>query len=443
MSGVSYQGSGILMRKIILFSVLLILGLAGSQVLPAVAGDAWEASAHAIKLATMLGLAFIMIHVGYEFDIDRSNLRQYGWDYLVAATAAAFPWLFCCLYFIFVMSPQETWGSWGLWQESLLASRFAAPTSAGVLFSMLAAAGLAATWMYHKARILAIFDDLDTVLLMIPLKMMIVGVRWQLAFIVFLMAGTLWLAWRYLHRCRIPITWPWVLGYATCITLVCELIYFSSKLVDEVVPIHIEVLLPAFVLGCVIARPTAIGGAEHSEPAHDVLETPQERRASTLVSAAFMICVGLSLPPLLGLAGSAEQVAEADAAAARAYVIEDEETLNGEVEHAMGPACAAADELDWGLVVVHVLAITVLSNLGKMFPLFCYRREVSWRERLAVAVAMFPRGEVGAGVLVISLSYGIGGPMIIVAMFSLALNLLCTGVFIAIVKALLRSADRE
>lgn len=30
---------------------------------------------------------------------------------------------------------------------------------------MLAAAGLAATWLYRKARILAIFDDLDAVLL--------------------------------------------------------------------------------------------------------------------------------------------------------------------------------------------------------------------------------------------------------------------------------------
>jgi hypothetical protein len=35
--------------------------------------------------------------------------------------------------------------------------------------------------VFRKARVLAIFDDLDTVLLMIPLKMMIVGLRWQMA----------------------------------------------------------------------------------------------------------------------------------------------------------------------------------------------------------------------------------------------------------------------
>ena len=50
------------------------------------------------------------------------------------------------------------------WKETMLAGRFAAPTSAGILISMLAAAGLGSTWLVRKARILVIFDDLDTVL---------------------------------------------------------------------------------------------------------------------------------------------------------------------------------------------------------------------------------------------------------------------------------------
>jgi amino acid permease len=50
---------------------------------------------------------------------------------------------------------------------------------------------------------------------------------------------------------------------------------------------------------------------------------------------------------------------------------------------------------------------------------------------------MWPRGEVGAGILVLSLSYGIGGPIVTVAMLSLALNLALTGVFILIVKKLI------
>ncbi len=61
---------------------------------------------------------------------------------------------------------------------------------------------------------LAIFDDIDTILFMIPLKMMMVGLRWQLAAIVLVMAVLLWAGWRFLHAWRIPITWPWVMAYA-------------------------------------------------------------------------------------------------------------------------------------------------------------------------------------------------------------------------------------
>jgi Kef-type K+ transport system membrane component KefB len=89
-----------------------------------------------------------------------------------------------------------------------------------------------------------------------------------------------------------------------------------------------------------------------------------------------------------------------------------------------------------GLIVLHVLIVTIISNLGKMFPALCYREEAHWRERLALAIGMWPRGEVGAGVLVISMSYGIGGPVVTIAMLSLALNLLLTGIFIYVVKRL-------
>jgi hypothetical protein len=51
---------------------------------------------------------------------------------------------------------------------------------------------------------------------------------------------------------------------------------------------------------------------------------------------------------------------------------------------------------------------------------------------------MFPRGEVGGGVLVVSLSYGIGGIPATAAALSLALNLLLTGGFIVAVKKLLK-----
>ena len=118
------------MRKVLIYSVLLFIGLGLSQVLPAVLGDAHKIVADLVRVLTMTGLAFIMIHVGFEFHLDKSNLRQYGWDYVVAFTAASFPWILVTGYFVFVMLPSGLWGDLTAWKETLLAGRFAAPTSA-------------------------------------------------------------------------------------------------------------------------------------------------------------------------------------------------------------------------------------------------------------------------------------------------------------------------
>lgn len=405
------------MKKVLIYSLLLVAGLVASQFLPSLFGSAMGAASLTITLLTLTALSFIMIHVGYEFDIDKNNLRQYGWDYVVAFTAASFPWIFCTAYFVFVMLPPDVWNTWPAWKETLLAGRFAAPTSAGVLFSMLAAAGLAATWLYRKARVLAIFDDLDTVLLMIPLKMAMVGLAWQLGIIAGVMVVLLWIAYRFLHQLRIPATWPWVLGYAAGIALTCEAIHLLSKEINESVPMHIEVLLPAFVLGCIIRRPS---DDQPGAPAVDLHEhaDPAEARASTIISAIFMVLVGLNMPAILGAGASDPE--------STAHAVTTAKTVTG-----------SQPPVSWGMMAFHVVALTVLSNLGKMFPALCYRREAHWRERLAVAIGMWPRGEVGAGVLVISLAYGIGGPIVTAAMLSLSLNLLLTGFFILMVKKLL------
>ncbi len=438
------------MRKVLVFSVLLLLGLVGSQWLPGVIGPGYGTFGDIVRVLTMAGLSFIMIRVGYEFDLDKSNLGQYGWDYVIAFTAASFPWIFATVYFVFVLLPPDVWGTMAAWQESLLAGRFAAPTSAGVLFSMLAAAGLGATWLFRKARILAIFDDLDTVLLMIPLKMLMVGLAWQLGVIVVVMAVMLAVAYVFLHRIRIPVTWPWVLAYAAGITAVSEVVYKGSKLIDESVPIHIEVLLPAFVLGCVLAYPKSaeskeVGGKPQNEEhdahvGHEVIETPTEKRVTAIVAGVFMVLVGLSMPMILAgdSAGQGGATATAVAPSLRAGGSPAAEATAAQVGAAreIGRVTAAQPPMGWGMIALHVLIVTILSNLGKMFPAFCYRREAHWRERMAVAVGMWPRGEVGAGVLVISLSYGIGGPIVTIAMLSLALNLLLTGVFIYAVKRL-------
>ncbi len=387
------------MKKVGLYSALLLSGLIGSQWLPSVFPEVFSALVTPIKMMTMFCLAFIMIHVGLEFEIDKSNLRQYGWDYVVAATAAAFPWILCAMYFIFVMTSAEGWFNFDAWKQCLLVSRFSAPTSAGVLFSMLAAAGLASTWVFKKARILAIFDDLDTILLMIPLKILMVGLKWQLGVIVLVIAVLLYIAWKYLHSFKLPTSWGWILFYSALITVGCELIYLTSRFIDDLVPIHLEVLLPAFVMGCVLAH------------GHGSLNSKMEERISNGMTGLFMVLVGLAMP--LIVASSSGTTSSTTSA-----------LIGGEWP-------------GWGMIITHVLVITVISNIGKMFSLLCYRREASLKERLALSVAMFPRGEVGAGVLVISLSYGIGGPVVTVALLSLALNLVMTGIFIAIVKKLL------
>jgi Kef-type K+ transport system membrane component KefB len=407
------------MRRVLIYSLLLLGGLAASQALPALGVEPHGPLSHAVRLVTMVGLAFIMIHVGHEFDLDKSDLRRYGWDYVVAATAATFPWILVSLYFVFVLAPAGLWGNPELWKEALLQGRFAAPTSAGVLFAMLAAAGLATTWVFRKARVLAIFDDLDTILLMIPLKFLLVGFKWQLLGLLALVGVLLWAGWKYLHRWRIPYSWPWVLGYAAALAVGSEAIFQLSGMFDPQTPIHFEVMLPAFILGCMMAKP------EHGLDERDALEgqqpdsdSKQEQRVSEIISGSFMLLVGLSMPSIVGSALPATGAG-------------------------VGRVSNGAGFPGWGMLAVHVLVVTALANLGKMFPALCYRKKASLRERLALSVALFPRGEVGAGVLVISLAYGISGTATTVALLSLALNLMLTGVFIVAVKRLLASDRPE
>merc|ERR1711907_325685 len=104
------------------------------------------------------------------------------------------------------------------WKMALLAGRFAAPTSAGILFTMLEAAGMKETWLFQKARILAIFDDLDTLLLMVPLKAIIVGLKWELLIDLFWVALCITVMYKYLHAVDIPSTWWGVASYAAGIT---------------------------------------------------------------------------------------------------------------------------------------------------------------------------------------------------------------------------------
>ena len=390
------------MKKIILFSVFLLLGLAGSQLFPILLGA--EIHAHLKPFfdgMLYICLAFIMINVGREFELDKTKWKSYTEDYFIAMATAAVPWLLICGYFILLM-PAQYRMDWGAWKETLLLSRFAAPTSAGILFTMLAAAGLKKSWVYQKTRVLAIFDDLDTILLMIPLQVLMIGMKWQLGVVVLFVFLCLYLGWTRLNSIRMIQHWSAILGYATVLVFIFQGLYVVTKeIFGPDSAIHIEILLPAFVLGMMMKT------KEH--------HTKADETASSVISYMFMYLVGMSAPLFVGVDFSATAG----------------DCVIGQV-----------GDMSWGEIAGHVLVTTALSNIGKLLPMFFYR-DKSLTERLALSIGMFTRGEVGAGIVFIALGYGLGGPLLAISLLTILTNLILTGFFVMIVKALAMKADRQ
>ena len=385
------------MRKVLSFSVFLIIGLLLSQFLPVLAGSGYGAVKTVANILLYICLGFIMINVDREFEVDKSRWKSYTEDYFIAMATAAMPWLLIALYYVFVLLPPEFWNSWEAWKENLLLSRFAAPTSAGILFTMLAAIGLKASWMYKKIQVLAIFDDLDTILLMIPLQIMMIGLRWQLIIVVLIVFLLLLFGWRQLSKYNWRQDWKAILFYSTLVFVATQSLYLISKgLYGEEGSIHIEVLLPAFILGMIMK--------------HKEIDTPMERNVSTGISFLFMFLVGMSMPHFIG--------------------VNFAETQAGEYS-----VTGSQEMMPWGVIALHVLIVSLLSNIGKLFPVFFYR-DRKFSERLALSIGMFTRGEVGAGVIFIALGYNLGGPALAISVLTIVLNLILTGIFVLWVKKL-------
>lgn len=392
------------MRKVLSFSAFLMVGLFVSQYLPVWAGGNYDAVKAVSNVLLYVCLGFIMINVGREFEVDKSRWQTYAKDYFIAMATAAMPWFFIAIYYIYVLLPPEYWNSWEAWKENLLLSRFAAPTSAGILFTMLAAIGLKSSWIYKKIQVLAIFDDLDTILLMIPLQIMMIGLRWQLLVIILIVFLLLSLGWKQLGRYNWRQDWKAILLYSIVVFICTQSLYLISKhLYGEDGSIHIEVLLPAFVLGMVM---------KHRE--HD---TPMEQKVSTGISFIFMFLVGVSMPRFLG-------VDFTEASAGQYSVTGSQEMMS------------------WGMITLHVIIVSLLSNVGKLFPVFFYR-DRKFSERLALSIGMFTRGEVGAGVIFIALGYNLGGPALIISVLTIVLNLILTGIFVLWVKRLALISYKE
>ena len=389
------------MKKILLFSFFLVVGLVVSQFLPSLVGANYSLVKTVSNSLLYVCLAFIMINVGREFEMDKTRWRSYTEDYFIAMATAAFPWIFVALYYMFVLLPDIYWSSGEAWKENLLLSRFAAPTSAGILFTMLAAAGLKASWVYKKVQVLAIFDDLDTILLMIPLQIMMVGLRWQLGVIILIVMVLLMIGWKKMGTYNMRQDWKAILLYAIVTLAFTQGIYLVSKhFYGEEASIHIEVLLPAFVLGMIMK--------------HKHIDTKTEHNVATAISFLFMFLVGVSMPVFFGV-DFAKQSAEAS-------------TITG-----------AQPMMSWPMILLHGVIVSFLSNIGKLFPLFFYRDRRK-RERLALSIGMFTRGEVGAGIIFIALGYNLGGPALMISVLTIVFNLILTGIFVIWVEKLTRSA---
>ena len=216
------------MRKVLSFSLFLMLGLVASQLLPGALGTAYPGFKATADTLLYVCLGFIMINVGREFEIDKTHWRSYTADYFIAMATAALPWLLIVLYYIFVLLPSDLWADSGAWKENLLLSRFAAPTSAGILFTMLAALHLQKSWIYRKIQVLAIFDDLDTILLMIPLQILMIGLKWQMLAIVGVVAALLAAGWRWQARWNVRQDWKRILGLSAVVCALTQALYIVT-----------------------------------------------------------------------------------------------------------------------------------------------------------------------------------------------------------------------
>jgi hypothetical protein len=238
---------------------------------------------------------------------------------------------------------------------------------------------------------------------MIPLKMMLIGFEPKLLILIFAVLFFLAAAYFCIHWLRLPTSNGWVALYAL-------LVWGATYAFDYATDLHLEVLVPAFALGCVIKSDHLHGSAEFAGATHGGMphEPAWQRWLDWGIKGGFMLLAGMALPPI---------------------------QLGG-----MGLTA----------VVAHVVLITIASNMGKCFPLTAYTSEASVRERLALSVGMFPRGEVGIGVLLVSLEIFrqqnlLGSPAVQQSMtigaLSLALNLALTGFFIMLVIRLLGQRD--
>jgi hypothetical protein len=367
------------MRVVYLFSLCLIAGITCSQLFDL------ESYRPYLSFFSDIAVSYILIEIGLELFIDKKLWKTHLEDYWVAAIAAGLPWIFC--FFYLQIRADQTWA------ETLLISRFAAPSASDILDPILAAAGFGGTWLFRKVRVLAILADIDTMLFIVPLQLLLMGTRYRILFVMIFVIILSILLWRYLHRLRLPSGRIWLLFYAVILTTL-------FRWIDLKFHLEIELLFPAFVWGSLIYNPDL---HKPKTPFHEhIYLTPEQKPLFILdrsIKIAFMFLLGLLFPKL------------------------------------------QIETVHISSLIADVLLLTLLANLGKCFLVFCFQKEASLKERIGVAISMWVRGELAAGILLLAIEKGIGGYATTVAGLSLALNLLLTGAFVAIVIRLVKGKN--
>lgn len=350
------------MKLVYFLTVALIIGILFSQIF-----DLEFIQTHLV-IGTDILLGYIMMEVGRDFVFDKKHYRSYIQDFTVATIAAIIPWILCFIYLWIVFYP--------LWKPTLFLSLFAAPTSSGILFTMLVSAGVGTTWCYKKIKHIAVFDDLDTILLLIPLQFLFHGSFVTLATVVICLIILCVIAVVYFHRLHLKSEGPYLLVYAVALT---ALLGASHRFFH----VDLEILLFAFIFGMLLAK-------SHAKP------TKNEVRLDRVLKVVFMLCVGLIFPK------------------------------------------TRLTQFSYSEIILHVCVITVLSSVGKFVAFFFYKKHASFQERMALCIALLPRGELSAGIIAIGIIFKMPPAIIAITGLSLAVNLCFKGVLIKGVATILK-----
>jgi len=294
--------------------------------------------------------------------------------------------------------------------QGLLLSVFSAPTSAGMLISMMEAADLKNTWLFKKASMLAILDDIDALVFIAFMRILAIGSGYDLRHFgpVIVTVGLLTIAWFNMHKFVIPHSWPWVLLYAILIGTGLWLWEGLTREYKDCTYIFvIAVLIPSFTLGCITYDPKMETSQSYKHIEIELTEEFIERQEyidshapcmETFMGCAFMFFCWIK------------------------YANSDRTSWDG------NDSCDISCDCDPN------------PHDGRQTGnMFIHGNETNTKDRYALGLAMVPRGEIGASVIIITLQTlkgRINDAYLGIVVLSVIANLVLSCGFIVYVKKL-------